>query len=843
MENEIRKFYEQYIDTYKKSRPLYKDLSKILRKIFKNLVKGCSTEFIIDHNIKSVSDFADQLTLLDDEYLNPIEEITDSCVLNILLSNYDEVSDVCDLLQKNFIIITKEGDTRLEGFEAYKLMARSKSFVIQLNSKSEIYKRLELKIPDELYNLMAKVNVSTFLSHGWEANQNIILAKRNFNVPEPYKIELSRVSALLDIADESLNNIMLKISDYESSYGAYMSPDNIKKEIERLEVVYAADERNYDISYRIAKLTMVINDMDKSINIINEIIGSNQWKKTPDIKASSILRDLGISTYKRYKKNPFSKGFIQGQSYIEAAVQRNPNNSDAWASLGGSYKEQNNYERALNYYKQALKVNPGDPYPLGNFLVLTIQQTGNLIHIERNRAMIETGIEKRLRQVEVMVDLPWAFFDIGLFSLFLGDIDKSLDNYLKAIKHSQDIWMIETTYYTLDTLKIAHNQIDGIKNVRDVLLLGIAFHPNTIQKSDKLINYVRDKLDSDLEQVENKFGESIVIIAGGTDESVERNVQKYKTTLVDAFQDFNGIILSGGTKSGISGIVGDIQEHYPENINAVGYIPSYLPANVEIDKRYSTIHLTGGNNFSVLEVLQYWYDILRAGIDPTKVKLIGINGGKISAFEYRIAIVFGAQVGIIENSGRAADDLINDPSWSEIIKIGQEYKNQRFFKILRNNSDDIKDFLTKPFIVDPDIENIQKILIQHRMSGIDMYELSFLTQDFDNTIFTGFLTALDHIANEALRVGEVLSIKFREGYLMGGLFSKRDFKIIFLLNESPSKTLEANIIKYFYEIEEKLYDRFLKLKERCQSYKGGDEMNNILSKIFGTEILRLIPKE
>ena len=43
--------------------------------------------------------------------------------------------------------------------------------------------------------------------------------------------------------------------------------------------------------------------------------------------------------------------------------------------------DQKNYNKALECYKQALKVNPGDPYPLGNYLVLNIQQTGDLLHI------------------------------------------------------------------------------------------------------------------------------------------------------------------------------------------------------------------------------------------------------------------------------------------------------------------------------------------------------------------------------------------------------------------------------------------------------------------------------
>jgi len=248
-------------------------------------------------------------------------------------------------------------------------------------------------------------------------------------------------------------------------------------------------------------------------------------------------------------------------------------------------------------------------------------------------------------------------------------------------------------------------------------------------------------------------------------------------------------------------------------------------------------------DFSIREAIQYWYDIMKSGIEPSKVKLIGINGGEISAFEFHLAIVFGAQVGIMKNSGRAATELINDPSWEEPTGPEYGYVSKKLFKVLKNSSDDIYNFLTKPFIVDPDIENIQKLLIQHRESGANQYELNFTTEDVDNTIFSGFLTALDHIASHALKVGEILSIKFSLGHLSGGFFTNKEFKVVFLLNETPSSALEDKIANFIKEVEEKLGDTFHKLHLGCQSYLGGKEMNDILSNVFGSEILKLIGSE
>ena len=840
MELKQREFYEEQINRYKELRPLYKQCTKILKEILMNLVSGCSSEFIIEGRTKTISSFANKIINPAKKYINPIIEINDLCGIRIILPNVNEMNAICDIINNNFIVDIETSNGAFEQIEATSFLEHYQTYVVLLRPNLKVYDRLDLDISYEILNLKAEIQIRTFISHGWSASQYKIFNKYKFRVPKPYEQELRRVRSLLAIEDNALDSVMKKMQEYESIYGAYMSNEKIKEEIDRLDMVYAADKENYKIGYRIAKLAMAINDMDKSIEILNEIINSNKFKKAPELEIASILRDLGISYHIKYKKNPNSKSFLQGQSYLKEAIQRNPLDSDAWGSLGGTYKEQENYNKALESYNQALKVNPGDPYPLGNYLILIIQQTGDLIHIEKNQEMIRKGIEKRLKQIEVMVDMPWAFFDVGLFNLLLGNEYEALDNYLKAIRYSPDIWMIETTLKTLNSLKTVHKKIEGINLVKQILLLGILFHPKFVEKTDQIITDTTIKLDSEIKQKETNFSDSIVIIAGGTDERVERNLQFYKENLIEAFREFKGTIISGGTKSGVSGIVGDIQEKYPDKIRTIGYIPSHIPAHVEKDKRYSSIHITEGKDFSILEPLQYWYDLTKAGVEPSKVKLIGINGGNIAAFEFHAAIVFGAQVGIMRNSGRAASELISDHSWEEPTGAEYGYKPKKLIKKLKNSAEHIYNFLTKPFIIDPDIDNIQKLLIQHRESGSDMYELSFTGEAIDNTIFSGFLTALDLIASKELKVGEILYIKFKEGHLTGGFFTNREFKVVFLLNENPSAILEEKISNYIKAVEEKFGELFHNLQVGCRGYAGGKDMNNILSNIFGPEILKFI---
>jgi hypothetical protein len=145
-------------------------------------------------------------------------------------------------------------------------------------------------------------------------------------------------------------------------------------------------------------------------------------------------------------------------------------------------------------------------------------------------------------------------------------------------------------------------------------------------------------------------------------------------------------VISGGTEQGISGIVGAMAEKRV-NIQSVGYLPASLPpdGSASRDERYKDLRDskkekwgdllkpievetavgTARHVFSPIEPLQYWIDIVASGIDPKDVRVLGINGGEITAFEYRLAALLGATVGVVRHSGREADRLAVEEEWEQ----------------------------------------------------------------------------------------------------------------------------------------------------------------------------------
>jgi len=106
-----------------------------------------------------------------------------------------------------------------------------------------------------------------------------------------------------------------------------------------------------------------------------------------------------------------------------------------------------------------------------------------------------------------------------------------------------------------------------------------------------------------------------------------------------------------------------------KNITLLGYIPTHLPSNVHKNTDYDHIIECNGRDFSADQLHQSWIDLLRANIDPKTVKLLGMNGGKISAMEYRLAAALGATAGIIMNTGREADLLFSDGDWHGVPNL------------------------------------------------------------------------------------------------------------------------------------------------------------------------------
>jgi len=658
------------INIYKDCRKNFVKYAELLKSILIELAKDISPESIVQTRAKTVTSYAEKIQRPGKADLygkNPVEDLTDLCGGRIILPTLNDVKKCCQLIEENLRIQWEESEDKLNQLGEDQFGYLSNHYIVQLDPGSPYLK--DFDVPNEILPLKAEIQIRTLLQHCWSVIQHDNLYKPHFKVPDKIKRQFYRIAAILEDADHEFKNGLDFLSIYEANYGAYMTVQEINDQIERLKLVYenAPDKsKELKLVLRIAKLARAVERWDICIKLLLDFINS---------KNPSVLRELGVAFYKSNAKNPTGTEYKQGQKYLEEAFSLDPNDSDALTCLGGSWKKLD-LEKALGYYTQAYNINPDDTYTAVNYFITKIALSKNIDILDYSLPAIANIIKISEEQISLGINIPWAYLNNSLFKLFSKDINGSLNNYLLGIRFSTAGWMISTHLDDLDSLSMVDNELEGINLVRQLLLLSLAIRFN--DKDAKI------RLEREYGVKEKNLSLPLVIITGSTKLSKEELGHDLQEKLLEASKYYEGMIISGSTVAGVCDLVGDIQNTFPNSIKTIGYIPKDLPSNVKIDVRYSNIHQTNGNDFSFLEALQYWTDIVLNKITISKIKLLGIGGGKISAFEYRLALIFGACVGILEKIAGSGLKLLQDPSWQNENLINVE-----------NNSENIKAFLTQ----------------------------------------------------------------------------------------------------------------------------------------------------
>jgi len=276
--------------------------------------------------------------------------------------------------------------------------------------------------------------------------------------------------------------------------------------------------------------------------------------------------------------------------------------------------------------------------------------------------LLRPDIERAIKRCEELAaadaDLPRTLYRIAGFQLLLGreQANESLAMLARAV-----YWTTENaTGPLLQALKDISElaRLDAsrsdFENARRFLVAAL------------LAKCGKSKWPKDVAQPEMDplpIGKRLVIVAGGCDTSYDSQMRSFEGLLERAFADFEGIVVSGGTMQGISGLVGKMAKKSKGRIRAIGYLPKDLPTAgtaTKDEKRFALRRTDGGPGFTAREPIQNWLDILATGIRPQDVRLLGINGGSVAGLEYRIAVALGATVGVIEGSGREAERVVAD---------------------------------------------------------------------------------------------------------------------------------------------------------------------------------------
>ncbi len=439
---------------------------------------------------------------------------------------------------------------------------------------------------------------------------------------------------------------------------------------------------------------------------------SQDLENMRDPEMAGVLLDYGWSQWK--------EGDSGGRSYLAWATALDPGNVEPLIRLADTY-EKDDPDEALKHYEAAFKAAPSDPQALISYVYNKIISDRNLNILPIVHPGMEAGIECCRKRAQAGVYMPRAYYEIGLFALLLDRPYESLTAYAKAVQMTDTESVIDRATERIIKLNKKITQgLPALEWIERFLILArvakLLQHARKAKKEELEREAAHRAAEKELNEMKKVHGKSektaeaskrvkdsgkaleaakkesitlqeiaeearksgirklaskkdpafslpVVIVAGGTDKEVEKKISEYKCLIEIAFADYEGIILSGGTEAGICKFIGDLKPPPGKKLRKLTYFPKLIPSWTVQHSAYERYD-THGSRFSPLEPLQNWIDMLAAGIDPAEVRLLGINGGRIAAFEYRLALTMGAKVGILRGSGRAAAELLEDEEWS-----------------------------------------------------------------------------------------------------------------------------------------------------------------------------------
>ncbi len=660
---------ESQVTEYSSLHPAYERFGVVLEQILRDAAQRHAPLSIIQTRVKNISSFAEKCLRKCSKYVMPAHQLTDLCGARLIARTASEVRGVSRFLEEHLDIDWENSDDVSERLSWSEFGYRSIHYVVSLRRDVDLP-----DVDDDLYGfvcaeadcpglgtfhpLKAEIQVRTLAEHAWADFAHDLTYKGAFTLPDHWLREIALMAADLEDVDRAVERIEQGLRTYAASYGAYLEPEALAAEIRTLETILGFDQDNTRLAWRIGKLAMTAGDWERAIRVMDPFVD----RERPEDAYRDLLRDLGVSLAKL-------GDVTRGRRYLELAAELDPTDSDAIASLAGTWRGEDD-QKSRDLYRQAFEVDPTDYYPLLNYVDCEMERTGTTEVLEVLGPMASQAMARCQAHVDVGMNVPWSLSSLAKFHLLLGDPHAAIEWYALAIRASTAGFQVPS----LERTRQVADRIEGHEWIDRMLLLARATRFDDEDARAEIIAMATAGAPP--------IDGPVLIVAGATDPRMSERIDGFRPILAEAMAGFRGTVISGGTRQGVCGMVGELGEAAGDRIHVVGYLPGQLPDNAVPDDRYDELRITAGRGFSPLDPLQNWIDLIASGIDPTEVVVVGLNGGQIAAAEYRIALALGASVGIVQGSGREAARILADRRWStadDLVSLPADPHTMRAF--------------------------------------------------------------------------------------------------------------------------------------------------------------------
>lgn len=225
-----------------------------LERLVNHLLVEAALDVQVEARTKDVASFVDKIERKDEKYASPVEEITDLCGLRVVCYYLEDVGTVGEVIEREFAVDWPNSVRQSAHADPDRFGYRSDHYIVELKAP-----RNELAEWSIHAGLKAEIQVRTVMQHAWAAVDHKIRYKRD-DLPRDLRRRLSRLSALLETADEQFSAVQGERRQLTVDYGESFAGGDFDVELDVLalqqylratELDVDWTQRAVDIGYRV----------------------------------------------------------------------------------------------------------------------------------------------------------------------------------------------------------------------------------------------------------------------------------------------------------------------------------------------------------------------------------------------------------------------------------------------------------------------------------------------------------------------------------------------------------------------------------------------------------------
>jgi len=701
----------RHVARFKEVQGRYAVYAEFLKVLLNEACRRLAPLAIVKARPKSVHSLAEKILRKRKSYANskgtsdPLECVTDLCGARIIAQTDDQVQALCQFIEAAFEIDPANSVDHSQRRKPAEFGYRSVHYIVSVNParlkapipKDVLGPQAERQIPQEILGLKAEIQVRTLLEHAWADIGHDLTYKPELKVPALIWRQFHALAAVLEVADHEFGRLVEALDQFKSNFGAYHPREEAEAEIARLRIVLD-QAPEVEQAVKLANLALSIALHETARDVLEPYKNQNH---------QGVQRALGRTLCEMHSRQPGGKQYAQGRRYLEAACAHPRRDAETLCALAEAWVHADK-AKARELFQQAAEADGTEPLTLCRYLEFDTEHSRNYDLISLAAPMIRDAMERCRKQIEAGVNLPAAWGCLSLFHLLLRERFEALDTLAQTIGCCQPSpnpntqppapagrparpngpcpagRFLQRTLGTLERLHAIQEKLPGFEWYRRTLLLGLAVRVKDIEAGNQLAALASWGKAKPHVSPQDSF----VILSGACTPELQSEVDKFKPHLLRACEGLSFRLLSGGTRVGISGIAGDIAEQSGGRILACGYLPRSLPLLVRPDEnlaRFAKLIPSAGTDFTPLEPLQGWTDLVAAGVGPCRVKLLCYGGGQIARAECAAALALGARVGVVEDPVLPAERKFNNPEWQDhpnLLRLPLDSSTLRAFLLL-----------------------------------------------------------------------------------------------------------------------------------------------------------------